>query len=199
MTAEQTLKQAVSFAKQKKTKEAQQLLRNFLNNHPQEDRAWYLLALLSENKHERISLLKQALRVNPDNQMAQQKLDALTTLTISTPHAEQPQNPDPVEPEPVILENLAEQAHTETPQPALQRQEKPIKPTAKPNLKFGWISLTVILGIALAFGVFTIIQNETLAAAIQSVGASSFSNSEPTVTSILPTQPAAATFAAAIT
>lgn len=195
MTIDQTLKQAVSLAKQKKTKEAQALLRNFLKTNPQEDRAWYLLALIAESDREKAALLKQCLRANPANDMAHNKLATLINTRhkpqpVPSAQFQKPQKPVPEEiPEkPFILENFAQRRSSIPPFTVSHEVKK--TPSSKPkrrksNWKWAWLGLAAFAGIGLAFSVFAMLKSNLFFPITQSVGASFLVEATPSETPVV--------------
>ncbi|MCD4751765.1 MAG: C39 family peptidase [Anaerolineaceae bacterium] len=195
MTIDQTLKKAVSLAKQKKTKEARALLRNFLKTNAQEDRAWYLLALIAGSEREKAALLKQCLRVNPANNMAHNKLASLlnTRYKPQPVYSAQPQKPQKPIPEeipekPIISEGLTPRRPSIPPFTFSQEVKK--QPASKPKLKktnwkWAWLGIAAITGVGLAFSVFAMLKSNLFFPTTQSVGASFLAEATPSETPVV--------------
>jgi uncharacterized protein YvpB len=74
---ELTLHKAIQLAQQKRYIEAAEATRALLEYSPNEDRAWYLLAVVSPHPYQKRVYLRRALEINPHNQIALQKYKAL--------------------------------------------------------------------------------------------------------------------------
>lgn len=192
MTIDQTLKKALSLAKQNRTEETRVLLRNFLKANAQEDRAWYLLALIAESEREQTSLLKQCLRVNPANDMAHTKLALLLNTRSKSqlaPSTKPKKTLTPVLEEtpekPFIHEDLVQSTSpiTVSPEPKKPAVSKPRH--KKNGWKWAWLGLATIAGIGLAFSVFTVLKNNLFFPNTQSVDASFLAEAIPSETPVV--------------
>ena len=77
MDKELALHNAIQLAQQKRYQEAAQATRLLLGEYPEEDRGWYLLAIVSPHAYQKRMYLRRAVEINPHNQRAQRKLHAL--------------------------------------------------------------------------------------------------------------------------
>jgi uncharacterized protein YvpB len=150
---EQALHQAISLAKNRRYTEARQYLRVLIQHFPQEDRTWFLLAVVSGSRRERIACLHQCLRINPSNQLAAKKLAELTgevrkhpVVTIPSPVAA-----DETTTARPVTGNLQSVApFTVAPESiAVPRQTVP---ASKPASRRSWVLVTAaaVLGLLLA-------------------------------------------------
>ena len=194
---EQVLHQAIQLAKQKRYTEAAQYTRMLLARYPQEDRAWYLLAVVSPQPYQKRMYLRRCLELNPQNTAAQQKLAA---LEAAHPHAshedipfvplEQPEivpeppkedTPPPARPETIRIQPQAlVTASQQNVHPALEVRQSlsmaaaresspPVKPKRKGRA--AWYLLSALSGVALAALVFMIFASPVLDSYITAFGA----------------------------
>lgn len=77
MDKELALHKAIQLAQQKKYLDAAQATRIILEAFPNEDRAWYLLAIVSPHAYQKRMYLRRAIEINPNNQVARQKFLSL--------------------------------------------------------------------------------------------------------------------------
>lgn len=77
MKRPQAIEQAAEHLRSGEMQSAQRLLREYLRSHPQSDDAWYLLSFALATANEIEDALKRALKLNPSNDLAQDRLDTL--------------------------------------------------------------------------------------------------------------------------
>ncbi len=89
----ESIKQAENAIKAGDTKTSFEILRQVLVEDPDSERAWWIMSGLVQRK-ERATCLEQVLRINPENQFAQDALDQLLSspsITETKPRREIPQ------------------------------------------------------------------------------------------------------------
>ncbi len=74
---EQRLQQAIEFTKNGQREQAQNVVRDVLKNNPKNADAWYVAALIIENKEQQISALTRVLDLEPNHPLANNALDRL--------------------------------------------------------------------------------------------------------------------------
>jgi uncharacterized protein YvpB len=142
----QALHKAIELAKAKKFIEAAEFLRVILQHAPDDDRAWYLLAVVSPTRYEKRVYLKHCLEINPRNKMAAQKYAMLL-------HADQSFQQETINP-PVPIKQEPSPLAVKPVKPA-----KPIKnnpPKEKKISPIAWYMTSAIFGIVLASVVFSL-------------------------------------------
>jgi len=156
------LQQAQLATKQGNRRKALELLREVVRQEPQNDTAWELLADVADTKEHAADCLKQALKINPDNESAKRTLSALTTQ-ITTPLSQAPPTPKP----PPLQ---ASEMHSDTKAqsistPLLEKTATSSRPASNNR---GWfmlmnILLILLLAINAVQFVFTYQQNQIAA------------------------------------
>jgi uncharacterized protein YvpB len=142
----QALLKAIELAKAKKYIEAAEFLRVILQHAPDEDRAWYLLAVVSPTRYEKRVYLKHCLEINPRNKMAAQKYAMLL-------HAEQSFQQETIRPT-VPIEQEVSPLAVKPVKPAKPNKNK--TPKEKKTSPIAWYLTSAIFGLVLAFVVFSL-------------------------------------------
>jgi hypothetical protein len=93
------IKQAESAIKAGDTKTGFEILRTYLAENPDSERAWWVMSGLVQ-REERATCLMQVLRINPDNRLAQETLDKMLASPPETETKPPRELPSPPEPEP---------------------------------------------------------------------------------------------------
>ena len=163
MNPSSLLQQAQLAAKQGYRPKALELLREVVRQEPQNDAAWELLADVADTREHAVDCLKQALRINPNNESAKRKLSALTTPT-TTPPSQVPPAPKPPPPQTPEMHSNTEAQSVPTP-----RLEKPATPSRPAPNYTGWfVLMNLLLILSLAINAvqfaFTYQQNQIAAA-----------------------------------
>ena len=78
------LPEAIEYAKSGNIAKARQLLNEVVEREPNNELAWLWMAGLVEKIDQQVYCLRQALRINPNNQNASQKLSQLTSQSNQT-------------------------------------------------------------------------------------------------------------------
>jgi len=149
----QALLKAIELAKAKKFVEAAEFLRVILQHAPDEDRAWYLLAVVSPTRYEKRVYLKHCLEINPRNKMAAQKYAMLL-------HAEQAFQQETIRPTVPVQQEAS---------PLAVKPNKPVKPIkTKPHKTrktspIAWYLTSAVFGLVLAFVVFSLFASPLIA------------------------------------
>lgn len=145
MDKERALHQAIQLAQQKRYAEAAKATRAFLEVYPNDDRAWYLLAVVSPHSYQKRMYLRRALEINPSNAHAAQKLNALEraseniqreNILINKPEAEpQPEKQETAPPKPSTATHPVDTIRIQPakPQPALQPSALPLQTPQTPT------------------------------------------------------------------
>lgn len=76
---ESLLQEAIRKIKQEEKGEARQLLQAYIQRKPDDERGWLWLLDVADNDRERMVILRQILRINPENQRVKQALQILQT------------------------------------------------------------------------------------------------------------------------
>jgi WD40 repeat protein len=90
----ETLKKAIDLSKQGKKQEARSVLQGLVQHEPENSQAWLWLADAMSTPPERLKILQEALRHNPDNAMIRRAVDALGGSKVPAP-APKPAAPGP--------------------------------------------------------------------------------------------------------
>lgn len=157
----QALLKAIELAKAKKYIEAAEFLRVILQHAPQEDRAWYLLALVSPTRYEKRVYLKHCLEINPRNKMAAQKYAMLL-------HAEQAFQQETIRPTMPVKQEASPLA-VKPVKPAKPNKNK--TPKEKKSSPIAWYMTSAIFGLVLAFVVFSLFASPLIAQYETALGA----------------------------
>jgi len=76
---------ALTLAKKGENEAAGAVLKDILRANSEDERAWYLLSFAVQSRREKINLLRQALRVDPEYTKAETRLDMLEAVDFRTP------------------------------------------------------------------------------------------------------------------
>ena len=145
MDKEHAFHQAIQLAQQKRYAEAAKATRAFLEIYPNDDRAWYLLAVVSPHSYQKRMYLRRSLEINPNNTHAAQKLKALEGISdnvrqeniiINKPDREpQPGKQDIAPPKPSTASHPVDTIRIQPtkPQPALQPSPLQLQTSAQPQ------------------------------------------------------------------
>ena len=110
------LRQAAAWLQARKLAEARALLSRYLREHAESDQAWYLLSLAVTDPARQEDCLQRALRLNPANSAARERLAEL----------QGPPPPAAPEPEAILLPARRQTAPLQPPKPSML----PSPPTA---------------------------------------------------------------------
>lgn len=90
MSLPSELDQAIRYLKQGVPEAARPILVRYLQNHPRSDVGWYLLSFAVPEHSRQVESLQRALSLNPGNQKARERLDALTVSSKAAQPASSP-------------------------------------------------------------------------------------------------------------
>lgn len=146
------LQTAMRLIEEHRPEEASAYLLGHLHTHPDDDRAWYLMAYLSRNPRQRLTYLRQCLRANPGNQMAKDQLDRLIGKETIQEKPANPMGTVKMQDRPATVPVQ----HGSTP-PNATRRERSRTGSVKGLIRFlvyalkrgGAIAITIILGVFL--------------------------------------------------
>jgi len=128
---EDTTRKGITALKHGDTVRARELLRQAVEENPDDLKAWLWLSGAVETDEERIESLQRVLELNPDHEAAKLGLAKLTT-SAGPPIGEDPEAPPEGEPEEAQTHG-AEVPVPAEPQPPLGGEEEPQEPAAEPE------------------------------------------------------------------
>jgi hypothetical protein len=85
--SEELITEGIAAVQAKNMQLARELLKEFIHQCPDDERGWGWLYNVAENDTERLSCVKEVIRINPNNQRAKQLLEKLRGSILSSPKA----------------------------------------------------------------------------------------------------------------